>query len=149
MQGICLGNCTVEWVGVSQLSGSRCQVRAGKGRIWSEETALALVFTPGVCSTSHRTGGVSKIAYCCLPAEKQTSMSSIWEWVQGGEEVGMGWGDTSSSILSYFPSQGWRNLWWCESWLIFTKCKSASAIWPWLNVKNESEPQGVEWQLWT
>lgn len=53
MQGICLGNCIAEWVGVSQLSGNRCQVRSREGKIWSEETALALVFTLGVCSTAH------------------------------------------------------------------------------------------------
>lgn len=133
MEGICLDNCTQEWLSVRQLFGNRGQVwsRDGEDLMRRERTSPG-PRQGGLQHISVEVSATLSIAACLLKSKNQCHQSGGgWREVRVLEYI---W-DTSLDIFSYFPNKVWRNLWWCESQFIFMKYKSVSVICLWLAVK--------------
>lgn len=94
---------TVLWSGSASASCQGTGAKCEQGREGSDQKRQRWPWSSPRGFAVHLTGGVGKIAYCCLPAEKQTSMSSIWEWVQGGEEVGIVGGGGEGGYIFKYP----------------------------------------------
>lgn len=142
MQGICLGNCTRSRLVLANCQGTGAKCEAGEGRIWSEETGLALVFTAGGCSASQMRG---KWDWLLLPHCWESKIYVIN--LRMGEGPWGGWKilETSSDIFSWFPHKGWGDLWCCESWLVFTGASLHLLLglgWVWEMTLSLSEQNG-------
>lgn len=139
MEGVCLGSCAQERLGVNQLSGNRCQVRRreGKDLIRRDRTGPGLPHGDSQRISYEVSATLCIVAFLLRSKTQCHQSGGGWREVRGLEYF---W-DTSLDIFSYFSNKVWRNLWWYESQFPVTKCKAVSAVQPWLVVKDEPQPQ--------